>query len=631
MYVRPWSRAAVLVALCVAVGSIGVTGAAPPDRETSSAQASSDWTVMIYMAADIDRALPWQQDINELEAAYQAEGTNIVVLLDLQDTGDSRLLKIEHDENYFDPTIVSTELDDGGVVIPGGGEVNTGSPATLRNFVVYASTLFPADNLVLVMWGHGAGWRGLCPDGYDLLTLPELRSALYMCGETLGECVDILVLDVCSGATLELAYEVKDYADILVASQIVVPSEGLPYMETMNALAADPTQTTDDFAIAIADGYIEWATYGSAYSTSMTVFDLDTVGAVAANLGELARLGIGYDRLFHEESLGALQASEYSDEAWYIDVASAGAAVCDADLPPEMKHSALEMARSLGSAVMFHETVAAGGLTDGVDLNMTFGLTVHLPSNDSALAYSELLMASGLWDEFSVLMHSERSDEPSAEGPILSVADSSDSDLLFDYATLTWSTDSGINYTSYTAYVFQVRPQGLVLCSQISSATNIIRIDRVVGDLLISASAFVDGEAYSHRLLSASLGKLIGIDVSIDLGRYSPGRHLEVVTYLAHQEPTTTLCLNMSCVVYLTTPYQVDVGETVRVELVDADTGAVLAERQVMMTGGNVAITLSVHEPAEDSTGKMVTISIIASLALLATALVVYLNFIRRR
>jgi hypothetical protein len=625
------TRVACLALVSLLSSSMAISGAA--EELGMTAQEPPTWTFMIYMAADVDSELPWAQDINELEAAVQADSTDIILLLDPPDQGDSRLLKIEHDDNYFDPTIISPELDDDGEVVPGGGEVNTASPATLRDFIVYSATNYPADNLVLVLWGHGAHWRGLCPDGYDILTLPELRSALSMAGEALGRDIDMVVLDICNGATLETAYEVREYADVLVGSELLVPSEGLPYMEIFNDLASDPSQTIEAFANVIVDRYVDWALYGSAYSTSMGAFDLDGIGEVVDGLGTLSALGLGYDRLYHELMSSALRSCEHSDDAWYLDAASIGMATCGRDLPVEMKHAALHLAQSHQSAVMRYEAITKSGTSDGGDAPGTHGLELYAPAGTTAdEAYSELLIAETSWDEFSVALREARESLPSGPGPSLEVDDSiADGDLLPDVLTLTWNPSQSWNYTSYAAYVFQVWPQGLVLCSETHSMTPIVRVAGVVGDLVISASAFVGDEAHSHQVLNATLSKLIGIDITVRQAGDVPTRHLEVVTHHEGTESHSTPCLNGSSTVYLVVPEQGPIGGVIRVAVVDADDGTVLSERLVTITGSDIALTMSIHEPASSGMDALLTISIIASLALLGIALVIYANFLRRK
>ncbi|MCJ2532736.1 MAG: clostripain-related cysteine peptidase [Candidatus Thermoplasmatota archaeon] len=583
---------------------------------------------MIYMAADTEDPLPWAQDINELEAATHVEGVDVIVLVDPPEQGDSRLLKIVHDDNYFDPMIVSPELDDGGEVISGGGEVNTGSPATLRNFIVYSATHYPADNLVLVLWGHGGAWRGLCPDGYDLLTLPELSSALSMTNEALDRGIDMVVLDICNGATLEIAHEISGHADILVGSELLVPAEGLPYMDIVNDLTADTSQSVEAFAEVIVDDYIDWALYGSSCSTSMGAFDLGHIDDVVNSLDELSALGFGYDRLYHDLTSSAMRSSECTEEPWYLDLGSIAEEVCERDLPAEVKHAALLVAQSHQSAVIRHETVDVGG-TNGIDTSL--GLGVYVPA-DTALdeAYSELRIAETSWDEFSAALRGDRGIVPSGPGPAIEVGDSTtDGDLLPDVLTVTWSPDQSSNYSSYAVYVFQVWSHGLVIYSETHSETPIIRVAGVVGDLLISASAFIGDEVHSHHSLNATLSKLIGIEITVGQGGLVPGRQLEIVTHHEDEESHRVLCLSGSCIVYLVIPEQGDVGDIIRIEVVDADHETVLSERLIIITGEDIAITMFIHEPSSDSIGTVLAVSAVASLALLAIAFVIYANFLR--
>ncbi len=623
------SRVAGLALLSVAAASMVVSGTQVHPKALVG-QVTSTWTVMVYMAADIDDPPPWAQDINELEAATHAEGVDVIVLVDPPEQGDSRLLKIEHDDNYFDPIIVSPELDDGGEVIPGGDEVNTGSSATLRDFVVYSATQYPADNLVLVLWGHGGGWRGLCPDGYDILTLPELRSALSMTSEALDRRIDMVVLDICNGATLETAYEVSGYADILVGSELLVPSEGLPYMDIINDLTSDTSQSVEEFAEVIVDDYIDWALYGSSCSTSMGAFDLCHIDDVVDSLDWLSVLGFGYDRLYHDLTSSAMRSSERSEEPWYLDVASIAEEVCERDLPAEVKYSALLVAQSHQPAIIRHETVHVGG-TEGMDVSL--GLGVYVPEDTSFdEAYSELRIAETSWDEFSFALRGDGEVVPSGPGPAVEVDDSTaDGDLLPDVLTVTWNPDQTWDYSAYAVYVFQVWSHGLVMCSEAHSSTPIVRVAGVVGNLLISASAFVGDEVHSHQTLNATLSKLIGIEVTVRQGNNVPVRQLEVVTHHEGEESHRVLCLDGSCIVYLVVPEQGAVGEVIRIDVVDVDHGTVLSERSIMMTGDDIVLTMFIHEPASDSIGTVLAVSVIASIALLSVAFVIYANFLRRR
>jgi hypothetical protein len=258
---------------------------------------------------------------------------------------------------------------------------------------------------------------------------------------------------------------------------------------------------------------------------------------------------------------------------------------------------------------------------------------LYAPSDTVAdEAYSELLIAATSWDEFSVALRAARDSQPSGPGPVLEVDDSiADGDLLPDVLTLTWSPSQSWNYTSYAVYVFQTMPHGLVLCSVTDSMTPIVRVAGVVGDLTISASAFVGNEAYSHQVLNATLSKLIGIDIEVRQGGEVPTRRLEVVTYHEGTASHSTPCLNGSATVYLVIPEQGRIGEVIKVVVADADHGTVLSERLVTVTGFDIALTMSIHDPIPSGADVLLTISLIASLAFLGIAFVIYVNFLRRK
>src|SRR4030065_734136 len=65
---------ACIVVLLVTSAMLGTAG--------RSSGADTSWTVMVYMANDSTSPLPSGDNINAMEAAQQAPGTSILVLLD---------------------------------------------------------------------------------------------------------------------------------------------------------------------------------------------------------------------------------------------------------------------------------------------------------------------------------------------------------------------------------------------------------------------------------------------------------------------------------------------------------------------------------------------------------------------
>ncbi len=600
---------------------------------TAVAQGEADnplesWTFMIYMAADVDDTLPWEADINEMEAASQALNANTIVLVDPPGMTDTMLLKIEHDDNHFDPEIVSTVIDDDEAVIPAGGEVNTGSPDTLSDFLIFAAAEYPADRLVLFMWGHGAGWRGMCPDGTDLLTLPELRTALNTSEAAIGKRLDMIVLDVCNGATLELAYEISEHADLLVGSELNVPTEGLPYREVFDAFAEDPGQSSSAFGKAIVDAYIDWAEYDSSHATVACLMNLGAISDAVTGLDSMSSLGTTFNLLYHSSLVAAIHSAEHCGDEWYVDFGAMCSELCTAELPVEVKVAALHAAEEYFSAVLHY----AATNTDDLNAASTTGLSLYCPSEGVDDGYMNLRISQTSWTELSTLLHDDIDTQIQGPGPQLIVADSpEDDDDLADSATLTWSPDEEWNYTSYMTYVFRVETNGYAPCQTIMSTNPVVRIEGVIGVLLISASGCIDGEVRSHQLFQATLSGFVSVEVTVDDQAGARDSVVEVVVLSGPSGRLRFECDGSTCVARFVAPDWAGVGELVTIQLVESDSGTVISESRVLVTGEDMRVTLDAYIIDTKTIGSEILLGLVAIIAMACVAAVVYVNLLRKR
>jgi len=112
------------------------------------------------------------------------------------------------------------------------GEVNMGDPATLVSFVEWAASSYPAEKYALIISSHGKGWEGSCWDetsDNDNMDIAAMRSALSDIYGFMRQPLDIIGFDACLMGTTEVAYELSEYASIMVASEHAEPSSGWPY------------------------------------------------------------------------------------------------------------------------------------------------------------------------------------------------------------------------------------------------------------------------------------------------------------------------------------------------------------------------------------------------------------------
>ncbi|RKY87788.1 hypothetical protein DRQ11_05320 [candidate division KSB1 bacterium] len=263
------------------------------------------WTFMVYMDGDNNLESAAIDDFLEMASVGSNSDVNIVVQFDRIPGYDTSYgdWTICH-RFYITPGMVPTEdnaISDWGDG-SGGREVNMGDPQTLIDFVKWAMSNYPADNYVLVLWNHGNGWReameargrfplkAVCWDDTsagDSLVMEEVGDALEII-ENQSEQVDLVGFDACLMGMVEVAYEIKDHALVMVGSEETEPWDGWPYDTILADLVATPTMTPSDLACVIINRYGD--SYGATSGTTLSAFDLTNISNLASAISSFADL-----------------------------------------------------------------------------------------------------------------------------------------------------------------------------------------------------------------------------------------------------------------------------------------------------------------------------------------------------
>ncbi|NJL22934.1 MAG: T9SS type A sorting domain-containing protein [Leptolyngbyaceae cyanobacterium SM1_3_5] len=249
----------------------GVGGATNPNytlginAPTAPTSDLPNWTILVYLGADNDLEPFGVEDLNEMEVPVLPNGVRVVTLFDRVGGFDSsngnwtdtRRGLITHDTN---PNLISSPLTSV-------GELNTGSPQTLTDFIRWGVQNNPAQNYGLILWNHGAGLPGVTWDdtnNSDNLTLREITQAVQASGQTF----DLIGFDACLQAMVEQGYELRNLTDVMVASQELEPGDGWDYTAWLSQLAANPNMNAEQLGSAIVTTYA--ASYNGAETLSAT-------------------------------------------------------------------------------------------------------------------------------------------------------------------------------------------------------------------------------------------------------------------------------------------------------------------------------------------------------------------------
>jgi PKD repeat protein len=171
------------------------------------------WTFMLYLAGDNDPNLgdlsPYMiESLKKLKKLSANSNLRIVVQFDEPGNNNTWRYLVRPDVNYNDNANLL-------------GERNMGSPSSLAEFVLWARGAYPAQHYYLAIADHGAGIVGTAWDWLDgdYLTVKDLGQALNTATLDGTQPIDIVHYDSCLMDMLENGYEIKSYAQYMIASQ----------------------------------------------------------------------------------------------------------------------------------------------------------------------------------------------------------------------------------------------------------------------------------------------------------------------------------------------------------------------------------------------------------------------------
>ncbi len=240
------------------------------------------WTVMVYMAGDNNLDSAALRDISEMAKVGSSRKVNILVQLDRGKDLLTRRFYITKGGGYGKDIVETFE------------ETNTGDPKVLENFILWAIEKYPARRYFLILWNHGGGWwengsrqwsvvsrqkkprnifwmnsqpetrnsqpeRSIAYDdtSRDALDNRELKEVLSRISKKIGKKLDLLGMDACLMQMVEVAYQLKDWVEIMVGSEEEEPFDGWPYDKILQVIKKRPRSWPATIAKRIVREYIK--------------------------------------------------------------------------------------------------------------------------------------------------------------------------------------------------------------------------------------------------------------------------------------------------------------------------------------------------------------------------------------
>ena len=246
----------------------------PPGPEPPVA--TSERTVLVYMAADNNLNQFSIADLNEMKEGSKAlnANQNLIVYVDQSGSKESPYFARIKEGKFVDSTSVS--------------ETPSSDPAVLEEALRYARDKYPAKSYGLVLWGHATGWlvkndsitylksrayaldEGASPSTW--MNIPSMARAIK--NGMNSEKLAFIHADCCNFGTVEVAYELRNVTDYVIGSPAEIPDEGANYSNL-----SDLFDTSSTFYKKIIDKY--WDKYSDEFKNNIYRYYLIDFGDLA--------------------------------------------------------------------------------------------------------------------------------------------------------------------------------------------------------------------------------------------------------------------------------------------------------------------------------------------------------------
>jgi len=264
---------------------------------TLTRTARARWTFMVFLNASNNLQPFGPLNVNQMEQIGSTAQVNIVVQWKQANCANCGNPDWIGTRRYFITRDNDTSRVNSQLAQDLGQSVDMGDWRELRNFILWAQQRYPADHYAVVIWNHGAGWR---PTRDGTNRLPVFPRSVSIDDDTQSEIqiwelpqaldvtprMDMVIFDASLMQMAEVAYEIRDMAQVMVGSEESPPGEGYVYDSFLRDLTGNPSMTAAQFGTQIVERTIQ--DYGTSSNITQSAIDLSKMQNVVDKLHAFA-------------------------------------------------------------------------------------------------------------------------------------------------------------------------------------------------------------------------------------------------------------------------------------------------------------------------------------------------------
>jgi len=393
--------------------------ASPAPAARASGETVKDWTIMVFMNGKSNIEPFALNDMNRFETVGSSEKVNIVTELgrskglenDTAADGDwegvRRYLTVKDadKEHIASPALMDL------------GKVDMGDYREVVSFVKWAKAAYPAKRYMLIIWDHGWGWIDPKKPGDNPLNGGKSISHDFVSGNYIGTTdlgkifkeagrVDVYASMACFMQMAEVAYELRDGADIIIGSEEVIQLPSLNFEDFFGLMLQNPGAGAEQAGVYAVDTFKEMYSRPeyydmltqNKYGTQLSAIRSDKLESLALKIKNWTGLAMQVNDAAAYKKAGAgvlrfeigdettdpdKQISFYGDLYHFVELVNAN---LNAGLPgaDKLKAAGEDLNEFIASELTV-KNVYLGMDRTGKDYSNTHGISINIPGKPGSL------------------------------------------------------------------------------------------------------------------------------------------------------------------------------------------------------------------------------------------------------